>query len=427
MPATLADLDAGRLAGARRVDLAADLERVPDGLLGLAESLEVLDLSGNRLAALPDWLPRLHRLRILFLSGNPLPVLPEVLGAMPALELVGARGCGVAEVPPASLPPRLRWLILTGNRLAALPDDLGRRPRLEKVGLAGNRLTVLPESLAGHPRLALLRIAANALPVLPSWLAALPALAWLGAGANPGVTDPPSPALSTLAWADLADAGELGAGASGVIRRMRHRDGRMVAVKRFRAGLTSDGLPASEEAAWCAAGAHPHLIGVTARVAGVPDGGDALAMDLLDDGWIRLGHPPSLESCSRDTFPGGTAFPPASAARIAAGIAAALAHLHGRGLVHGDLYAHNILVRADGTARLGDFGAAWAPPGDPRRWQRHEVLAYGHLLDDLLRHCPEPPPHLAALRDRCRDPDPAARPDLAACAALTARDGGGGR
>jgi hypothetical protein len=227
------------------------------------------------------------------------------------------------------------------------------------------------------------------------------------------VADPPAPALPAVAWADLTDAGELGAGASGVIRRMRHRDGRWLAVKRFRAGLTSDGLPASEEAAWCAAGAHPHLIGVTAQVAGVPDGGDALAMDLLDDGWGRLGHPPSLESCSRDTFPAGTAFPPAVAVRIAVDIAAALVHLHQRGLVHGDLYTHNILVRADGTARLGDFGAAWAPPGDARPWQRQEILAYGHLLDDLLRHCPEPPPALVALRDRCTAMEPAARPAAA--------------
>ncbi len=421
MRATVADLDAGRLAGARRVDLHADLERLPDGLLGLADSLEILDLSGNRLAGLPDWLPRLHRLRILFLSGNPLPVLPEVLGALPALELVGARGCGVAEVPSASLPPRLRWLILTGNRLTALPAELGRRPRLEKVGLAGNRLTALPESLAGHPRLALLRIAANALPALPSWLAALPALAWLGAGANPGVANPPSPALPALAWADLGDEGELGAGASGVIRRMRHRDGRRMAVKRFRAGLTSDGLPASEEAAWCAAGDHSHLIGVTARVVGLPDGGDALAMDLLDGGWTRLGLPPSFDSCSRDTYPEGTLFTPLAASRIARDIAAALAHLHHRGLVHGDLYAHNILVRTDGEARLGDFGAAWAPPGDPRPWQRQEVLAYGHFLDDLLHRCPEPPAHLVALRDRCTAPDPAARP---AAADLNPADGG---
>jgi tRNA A-37 threonylcarbamoyl transferase component Bud32 len=32
--------------------------------------------------------------------------------------------------------------------------------------------------------------------------------------------------------------------------------------------------------------------------------------------------------------------------------------MHIRGVVHGDLYAHNILVSSTGSAMLGDFGAA---------------------------------------------------------------------
>ena len=37
----------------------------------------MLDLSGNRLRALPDDLPRLRALRILFCSGNPFEALPS--------------------------------------------------------------------------------------------------------------------------------------------------------------------------------------------------------------------------------------------------------------------------------------------------------------------------------------------------------------
>jgi Leucine-rich repeat (LRR) protein len=49
----------------------AGLTRVPAPLLTLG-SLEVLNLAGNRIAALPDELGRLPRLRMLYLNGNPI-------------------------------------------------------------------------------------------------------------------------------------------------------------------------------------------------------------------------------------------------------------------------------------------------------------------------------------------------------------------
>ncbi|RJT64135.1 protein kinase, partial [Escherichia coli] len=48
----------------------------------------------------------------------------------------------------------------------------------------------------------------------------------------------------------------------------------------------------------------------------------------------------------------------------AASLAALMAHLHGRGISHGDFYAHNILWREDGACLLGDFGAASFLPDD---------------------------------------------------------------
>jgi eukaryotic-like serine/threonine-protein kinase len=47
---------------------------------------------------------------------------------------------------------------------------------------------------------------------------------------------------------------------------------------------------------------------------------------------------------------------PAEVARIAAEVAAALAHAHSRGLVHRDVKPSNILLADDGTVRLLDFG-----------------------------------------------------------------------
>jgi hypothetical protein len=81
-------------------------DRVPAALYQLAETLEILDLSGNQLTTLPEELTRFARLRILFASNNPFSELPRVLGRMPQLEMVGFKACRIAHVPEDSLPAR---------------------------------------------------------------------------------------------------------------------------------------------------------------------------------------------------------------------------------------------------------------------------------------------------------------------------------
>ena len=67
---TLAQLRAGELSGITRLDLAEGLTEFPREIFDLADSLEVLNLSGNALSALPEDLHRLTRLRVLFCSDN---------------------------------------------------------------------------------------------------------------------------------------------------------------------------------------------------------------------------------------------------------------------------------------------------------------------------------------------------------------------
>lgn len=427
---TLEQLRSGALAGARHLKLAAGLTEFPREIFALADSLEILDLSGNRLAALPDDLPRLHRLRVLFCSGNPFEVLPAVLGACPRLEMIGFKSCRLRSVPEASLPPGLRWLILTDNRIETLPARIGRCARLQKLALAGNRLVRLPPEMAACTGLELLRISANRLEALPDWLPALPRLTWLAYAGNPFCAELDAAwqqraCARPVAWRDVALEGVLGEGASGVIHRAEWRaDGirRDVAVKLFKGAVTSDGLPLNELAACLGAGAHPHLIPVLGRLADHPDGTDGLVMALIDPAFRPLAGPPSLDSCTRDVYAAEARFTPAGVLRIARAIAAAAAHLHGRGILHGDLYAHNILHGGEGRALLGDFGAAsfFAPDGvHAPRLARVEVRAFGCLLEELLERWPaDAAAHpavapLRALQARCCAPAPEARPGFA--------------
>ncbi|MBY0253383.1 MAG: protein kinase, partial [Methylobacterium organophilum] len=105
-------------------------------------------------------------------------------------------------------------------------------------------------------------------------------------------------------------------------------------------------------------------------------------------------------------------------------VAEAVAHLHGRGLLHGDVYAHNTLWDAGtGAAVLSDFGAASALPDGPlgAAWARVEVRAVGILIGELLDRCAAPPETLRALAQACTGPDVDGRPDLGAVIAEIGR------
>ena len=415
---TLAALRRGELAGARELRLPPGLAELPEEVMGLADTLEVLDLGGAPLDDLPSWLPRLRRLRAVFGSGGRYGRLPPVLGDCAELTQLHFRRAGLREVPAESLPPKLRWLTLTDNALERLPDALGRRPHLQKLMLAGNRLRSLPASLAGAERLELLRLSANALEAPPPWLAEAPALAWLAWSANPFEPQPADAHAPLVPFEELAIGALLGEGASGRVHRAEWRTPgrrtRPVAVKLFKDAVTSDGLPSREMAAALAAGDHPSLAGVLGRTEGGPGGGPGLVMPLLPADWRVLAGPPSAETCSRDVYAAGLRLAPEVALRLVRDVAAAALHLHARGLMHGDLYAHNTLWNpADGRAVLTDFGAASVlPRDDPQRWTPLEVLAFGRLLGEVLDRVDASPAALRALEAACVSPTPGDRPPM---------------
>ncbi|MFQ1653123.1 leucine-rich repeat-containing protein kinase family protein [Aeromonas veronii] len=440
---TLEQLRAGELCGARHLKLSENLTEFPTEILSLKETLEVLDLTGNQLSTLPDELAGFGKLRIIFCSENRFTELPEVLGRCPALTMVGFKANQIATVSAKALPAGLRWLILTDNAIERLPDELGQCDALQKLMLAGNRLRGLPASLANCRNLELLRIAANRIERFPEWLLSLPRLSWLACSGNPFSEGEETRAIddahvAPLAWETLALGELLGQGASGVIHRATlvanpadevtqasdRGDGNQVAVKLFKGAVTSDGLPRCEMAASLAAGTHPNLIKVIGKVADHPSGIPALVMELIDPAFANLAGPPSLDSCTRDVYPEGLHLSVPDALAMAHGIASVAGHLHRAGIMHGDLYGHNILFArgSDAPARalLGDFGAASLYERSNREravgLERLEVRAFGCLLEELLAHCDtqdSPLDGVHQLKAACLSELPADRPDFA--------------
>ncbi|HEY5823788.1 MAG TPA: leucine-rich repeat-containing protein kinase family protein [Cyclobacteriaceae bacterium] len=421
---TLEQLQSGQLKGTIRLKLSCELTEFPEAIFELAETLEILDLSGNRFSELPDSFSQLKNLRILFLSDNKFTVLPEVLSQCTRLDIIGFKANQISYIGENSLPASIRWLILTNNQLEYLPKSIGKCNALQKVMLAGNRLKELPEEMAECKKIELLRISANQLQLLPAWLFTLPRLAWLAFSGNRfNPLRQFNNDLPEIPWGELNIRETLGEGASGVIVKAMWRNkisSQEIAVKVFKGEVTSDGLPADEMNACIAAGQHFNLTKVLGKVSDHPERKSGLIFDLIPSSYRNLGGPPSFQTCTRDTFPDQTIFSVQHIICIALGIADVTVQLHAQGITHGDLYAHNILVNENAHPLLSDFGAASFYNIESEiasSIQRLEVRAFGCLLDDLLSHRDPNEQHdllnaLNGLLSECMNEDILLRPDF---------------
>lgn len=389
---TLAQLQSGELQGISRLQLSEGLTEFPLEILSLADSLEILDLSNNQLTTLPIEIAQLPKLKIFFASNNPFTVFPDVLAQCQNLEMIGFKSCQIQHIPENVFPPKLRWLILTDNQVEALPNSLGDCHLMQKLALAGNKLTELPNNLSQLHNLELLRISANQLIECPEQLLNLPKLAWFAFAGNPFCkSDMKVKSVPSIASSDYTLENVLGQGASGVISKARWNKEQTdfpqeIAVKVFKGEVTSDGYPEDELQACLKVGNHPSLVQSLAQVN--EDNHLALIMNLIPAHYKNLGLPPSLESCTRDTFPAGFTLSLEHINKMTAAMRNVFDHLHDNQVCHGDLYAHNTLFDADANIIFGDFGAAsmyhMLSESQQQKVRAIEERALNHFVDDLM-------------------------------------------
>ncbi len=389
-------------------------------VLILKDTLEVLNLGGNHISSLPESILNLKRLRILFLGSNEFDSIPPFLGQMGSLFMLSFKSNRVTLVPEECLSPSIGWLILTDNKISHLPSSIGRLHGLRKLMLANNQLKTLPNELANCRELELIRLSRNELIELPTWLLQLPKLSWLAVAGNPGSASLSVSESFQAKFTDFEIGRVLGQGASGVVHEVLIREScdlahsasvaaavagtglwEGVALKIFRSKCTSDGHPSDEVAVATAVGSsHCNLLPVFATVteskSADSEGPDyALLLPRMPERCRLLGLPPSFNTVTRDVY--NTEMPVDTIAKVLCvlrGVASASAFLHSRGIMHGDLYAHNIHVYPDGQPILVDFGAAstydMSQPspfsGEQTLFQRIEIRAFGCLIEELTIH-----------------------------------------
>lgn len=372
-----------------QIKIADNLTQFPEEIFDYAQTLEVLDLSNNQLSELPEKVSQLTALKILFLSKNQFTKFPKVLYCCPKLTMIGFKSNQITDIPENALPVNTRWLILTDNTINKLPKDIGQLRQLQKCMLAGNALTELPNTLAQCQSLQLLRLSANQLLFLPSSIKRLSSLAWLAIAGNPfssGLSLPktiPQVSMSTLELGPL-----LGEGASGLIYKAALNT-KECAVKLFKGDVTSDGYPEDELLACLFIPPHPSLVKVIAHI-DEPDS-RGVVMELIPEKFKNLGLPPSLESCTRDVFNDSHCFDKQQVMHIVRQMADVLQHIHKHHFIHGDIYAHNVLVDMQGNILFGDMGAA-SYIGGLNTEQKSDLLcieyrALAYFIEDIIDHC----------------------------------------
>jgi Leucine-rich repeat (LRR) protein len=98
------------------VDLSnAGLAEFPPELRNLRDTLEVLNLGGNGLSSLPEYMTEFKKLKILFFAQNKFEEIPVQLGMLPSLYMLSFKSNRIKYIAPLSLTPSLSWLILTDN------------------------------------------------------------------------------------------------------------------------------------------------------------------------------------------------------------------------------------------------------------------------------------------------------------------------
>ncbi|XP_052123070.1 leucine-rich repeat-containing protein 58-like [Frankliniella occidentalis] len=112
-----------------------------------AENVENLILSENRLLAVPACVKSFDNLRVLDVSGNRLKRLPEYLARCHLTSLI-ARNNGLRnDALPKSFSTSIKELNLSGNDLTDFPPQVLDMPSLKYLYLGGNKIESIPDDV----------------------------------------------------------------------------------------------------------------------------------------------------------------------------------------------------------------------------------------------------------------------------------------
>ena len=172
-----------------------NITEVPKDITRIKDNIRSLDLSVNKLKAIPDSIGSFSNLKHVNLSDNKLHSIPESIGNLTKLETLHVCNNLLSSLPiTLSKLNHLRILSLSGNALTSFPLQIVGLKHLDVLDVSKNKMTEIPagveslsvselnlnqnqlskisESIALCPRLKVFRLQENCLPLtgIPSKL-----------------------------------------------------------------------------------------------------------------------------------------------------------------------------------------------------------------------------------------------------------------
>ncbi|KAG6571843.1 Plant intracellular Ras-group-related LRR protein 5, partial [Cucurbita argyrosperma subsp. sororia] len=155
------------------------------GTFGELVNLTVVDLHANRLKSLPASFGNLKNLISLNLSSNLFAHLPEIIGSLTSLKMLNVETNELEDLPyTIGSCSSLVELRLDFNEIKSLPEAIGKLKSLEFLTLHYNRIRGLPTTIGNLPKLRELDISFNELKTIPENLCFAVSLRKLNIGKN---------------------------------------------------------------------------------------------------------------------------------------------------------------------------------------------------------------------------------------------------
>ncbi|KAM4014252.1 leucine-rich repeat-containing protein 57 isoform 1-T3 [Anomaloglossus baeobatrachus] len=126
------------------------LVEFPEDLQRLSANLRTIDLSSNKIEALPPWIGKFAVLKSLSLNHNRLTVLPDELCKLKKLETLHLASNHISRLPADfGQLSTLKTLNLSGNQLRGIPPQLCSLRHLNVVDLSKNKIQAIPDEISG--------------------------------------------------------------------------------------------------------------------------------------------------------------------------------------------------------------------------------------------------------------------------------------
>lgn len=127
------------------------LNSYPEKLYFLVSNLQVLDLSKNPIASLPNSLSLLINLTTIRLKDLNLRTFPSALFPLVKLQYIDLSNNIITHIPiHIESLIELKTLKLRNNNLNTLPSALGKLPKLQKLALEKNPMESIPKEVLAH-------------------------------------------------------------------------------------------------------------------------------------------------------------------------------------------------------------------------------------------------------------------------------------